>query len=645
MGWEAHAGTSRAMWITSSWFIRFIAHTRAHARGYTPCMRSRAVVLVWVGVVTACGSGGSSSSTDSSGSSGDVVEETADVPGPCDAVEGTPCYTGPVATQDIGECRAGVQLCEYDGSFDVCEGEVGPIDERCDTPGDDDCDGEVNEGCVCVPGEVVDCYDGPEGTVGVGACIAGTQSCVDGLELSMCYGQLTPQPEDCISAADDDCDGSFGEACPTDWAIRFGGENPQIGHRVAVDSMGEISVVGVFHTEGEFGGATHSTVGFGGFLTKFDASGVHLWSAGFAEDDSGLYDVSVDPNRNVIVAGRARGPVDFGGGVLEAVSQSCQSPFAGNSCRDVILGKFTAAGGYVFGLRFRHAYDQGVVQVAVDATGHILVGGHSEDIDLGGGQLSTGQDDDAYVGRFDPAGNLLWSRGFATATRDSLGSLGADTAGNPTFLLSSESSFDLGDGPIANAGGNDFILVKLDAATGEPILVRPFGGPGDDHASIISTSTDEILLAGRSSGDLDLGGGSLAAVGSNDLLLARYDANGDHQLSRRIPGAVRTIKLAPDGADGLYLTLRFAGELDVGAAYSYYAEFFEPALLVHFDATLEHLYSQKFGDSSSEVSFTDIQRLDESVVVIASPTGQADLGTGVLEPMGGNDVVLARLSP
>lgn len=127
-----------------------------------------------------------------------------------------PCYSGPGGTQGVGPCKAGQQTCKADGTgFGACVGEVLPSLETCNTPGDDDCDGQTNEegvGCVCSPGSTTTCYTGPGGTLGVGLCAAGTQQCnAAGTAYGACVGEVVPAPETCNTAGDDDCNGKANE--------------------------------------------------------------------------------------------------------------------------------------------------------------------------------------------------------------------------------------------------------------------------------------------------------------------------------------------------------------------------------------------------------------------------------------------------
>lgn len=72
---------------------------------------------------------------------------------------------------------------------------------------DDDCDTLIDEESDAP------CYDGPEGTEGVGPCRAGIMRCVaaPGSQVEAfgkCEGQVKPETEQC-NAVDDDCDGEI----------------------------------------------------------------------------------------------------------------------------------------------------------------------------------------------------------------------------------------------------------------------------------------------------------------------------------------------------------------------------------------------------------------------------------------------------
>lgn len=116
----------------------------------------------------------------------------------------------------VGLCKAGTQTCKADGSgYGGCVGEVLPALETCNTPGDDDCDGMVNEdgmGCSCAPGSSAPCYTGPMGTMGIGVCKAGTAQCLaDGTGYGTCIGEILPSAETCNTPVDDDCNGMINE--------------------------------------------------------------------------------------------------------------------------------------------------------------------------------------------------------------------------------------------------------------------------------------------------------------------------------------------------------------------------------------------------------------------------------------------------
>ena len=65
----------------------------------------------------------------------------------CSSGSSRPCYGGPAAVAGVGACVTGVERCVA-GAWGVCEGWVAPVVETCDDARDNDCDGDVDEGCA-----------------------------------------------------------------------------------------------------------------------------------------------------------------------------------------------------------------------------------------------------------------------------------------------------------------------------------------------------------------------------------------------------------------------------------------------------------------------------------------------------------------
>ncbi len=183
---------------------------------------------------------------------GDVDEDCACIDG-----ETQPCFSGDPNVIDVGECMEGIQTCDTTGTWGACEDEVLPMTESCDgadndcngeideifsevtcglgicqvtveecvdgtsqpcVPGDpnpqgetcdgtdDDCDGDVDEGCTCITGATQACYTGSMATQNVGECMDGLQTCDAQGQWGTCSGDVTPSIELC-DGLDNDCDG------------------------------------------------------------------------------------------------------------------------------------------------------------------------------------------------------------------------------------------------------------------------------------------------------------------------------------------------------------------------------------------------------------------------------------------------------
>lgn len=137
---------------------------------------------------------------------------------PCEPRSEQDCYGGPPALAGIGECTWGTQQCESSEGMHLwgdCVEWGAPSAELCEGFRDENCDGQIDEGCLCRPGAQLECYDGAPQTEGVSHCHGGYQAChEDGKSYDDCTGQSLPQEETC-DLTDEDCDGWIDnlEAC------------------------------------------------------------------------------------------------------------------------------------------------------------------------------------------------------------------------------------------------------------------------------------------------------------------------------------------------------------------------------------------------------------------------------------------------
>src|SRR5262249_35919255 len=152
-------------------------------------------------------------------------------------------YSGPAGTEGKGVCHGGQRTC-LGGvlGYGPCTGEITPAAEVCATPTDENCNGVINEGCPCSPGQIGSCYTGPAMTENVGLCHAGTRVCnADGLGWGACTGQVVPATEVCANGADDDCDGVTDERVWAETTVDVDTPGPHA--QLVVDAAGGVHVL------------------------------------------------------------------------------------------------------------------------------------------------------------------------------------------------------------------------------------------------------------------------------------------------------------------------------------------------------------------------------------------------------------------
>lgn len=181
------------------------------------------------------------------------------------------------------------------------------------------------------------------------------------------------------------------------WSKRFGDADEQHGTGIAVDSSGNVIVVGSFQGSIDFGGGPL----VGGkdknvFVVKLDSKGNHLWSRKF--DDPAFIAISslaVDGLDNVIGTGQFGSQVNFGGGTRKSTG----------SGKSVFAFKLDGAGQHVWSVAFgdTSSADGGGLVVSPSNDKSLIVGGYfGGTIDLGGGPFTGLGTSSAFLAKFLP---------------------------------------------------------------------------------------------------------------------------------------------------------------------------------------------------------------------------------------------------
>jgi len=132
-----------------------------------------------------------------------------------------------------------------------------------------------------------------------------------------------------------------------------------------------------------------------------------------------------------------------------------------------------------------------------------------------------------------------WSRRFGDLNSDTGSSVAVDGAGNVLLAGRFDLTVDMGGGVLTSAGGHDIVLAKFDAA-GNHLWSQRFGDANHQYPYDIAVDgAGNVLLTGRFEGSVDFGGGPLttSGVGDYDIFVAKFDPSGAHLWSQRFGDA------------------------------------------------------------------------------------------------------------
>lgn len=420
------------------------------------------------------------------------------------------------------------------------------------------------------------------------------------------------------------------------WSKRFGGTGYDYGFATAVDDSGNVFITGSFAGTVNFGGGNLVSAGLlDVFLAKYNSAGVYQWSRRFGgtQGDDGQA-IAVDASGNVFVAGSFQGTANFGGSNLVSAGtyDIFVAKYSGNGVHQWSHGYGTTNGEFAYG-------------VAADPSGNVFVTGYfTGTLDLGSGGLTSNGSNDVFVAKYDASGAPLWSNHYGSVNEDEGYSVASDASGNVVVTGRVGQAVDFGGGSLTYGGGfYDAFVAKFDGS-GVHQWSKDLGSTGTDIGNWVTTDgAGNVVVTGHFAGTVNFGGGGLSSAGSDDIFVARYDAAGTHQWSRRFGGTLSDAgnSVAVDDAGNVVVTGSFQGTVDFGGG-NVVSHGSDDVFVAKLTAAGKPWWSRGAGGTSSDIGYAVATDASGNVFTTGVFQGTANFGGTDLVSAGYDDIFLVK---
>jgi len=307
------------------------------------------------------------------------------------------------------------------------------------------------------------------------------------------------------------------------WAKQIKGTNDHNGKSVVTDIFDNIYITGDFEEKIFFEtDSLNSLQNRDMFVAKYDAFGNLLWAKqGSGAESVAGRSIATDKNGNCIVLG------DFGG-IATFGSLNLISPDE----YDIYIAKYDPSGNVLWAKKAGGMDRDEGNGICTDNVGNIIITGSFEGTAIFETfTLTSEEDDDMFVAKYDALGNLLWVKTGSGPYSDCGITVSSDNNNNIVVggIFSKSISFDqttLYDHYPYVADTRSYI-VKYDPS-GNVMWANKIVGEGHvtDYIVISCDKSNNVIFTGNFKGKINLDGTTLSSTDSYDFFVAKYDAFG-----------------------------------------------------------------------------------------------------------------------
>ena len=228
------------------------------------------------------------------------------------------------------------------------------------------------------------------------------------------------------------------------WQRTLGGTGDDRGYGIAVDSSGNVYIIG--YTDNSGTGSNDA------LIAKYDTDGLFKWQRTFGNPN---VNVNLNVENGVDIA------VDGSGNVY--ISGSTNSSGAGDY--DAFIAKYNTSGTLLWQRTLGGANADVGYDIAVDSSGNVYIAGYTQSAGAGG--------QDVFIAKYNTDGDYQWQRSLGDTSDDQGWSIAVDGSGNVYITGYTNSS---------GAGSYDILIAKYDT-TGAYQWQRTLGSTANDQGT------------------------------------------------------------------------------------------------------------------------------------------------------------------
>ena len=287
---------------------------------------------------------------------------------------------------------------------------------------------------------------------------------------------------------------------------------------------------------------------------------------------------------------------------------------------DIYVVKYDQIGNVIWAKQIGGAGDDYIGYLSIDNSGNLFVSGifTSATLVFGATTLFNNGMDDIFISKYDTLGNLIWVKQEGGNDREMVTGICSDSNGN-LFLtgIFKSSSLNISSTTLTNHGEFDILIAKYDA-NGNSIWAKNEGGTDSDYTNGICVDLNgNITVVGTFYYvDISIDSITLTNSGAYNILIANFENNGQVNWAKSIGGSGQESanSVITDQAGNIYVTGWFNSAISFDSI-QHSNQGDGDIFISKSDANGNFIWSKKIGGNSMDVANSLAIDIDNNIYI------------------------------